>query len=150
GWLPAFAIIASLLTVADRRAEDHAVLRRHGKKGDLAVELDELLDDHTRAVAPHIRDRIVPGLADLLGILCSALAVARARHHRLDYAGEADLVSRKKRFLAALGKPVSGGDEAKLVCREIADSVAVHRQLHRPRRRRDVPAFLFELGKRRR
>src|SRR6476660_5149514 len=65
GRLPAFAIVASLLPVADRSAEQDAVLGRHGEESDLAVELDEFLDDHARPVAAHILDRIIPCLADV-------------------------------------------------------------------------------------
>ena len=74
--LPAFAIIARFLAVADRRAEQDAVLGRHGQQGDLAVEVDEFLDDHPRPVAAHVGDRIVPGRADFVGGLGGALALA--------------------------------------------------------------------------
>ena len=77
GRLPAFAIVAAFLAVADRRAEEDAVPRRHGQQRDLAVEVDEFLDDHARPVAAHIGDRIVPRRAKLLGGLRDALALAR-------------------------------------------------------------------------
>src|SRR4029079_13456146 len=62
--LPALAIVALLLTVADRGAEEHAVPRRDGEERDLAVEPDKLFDDHARPVAAHVGDRIIPGGAD--------------------------------------------------------------------------------------
>ena len=90
--LPALAIVAELLPMTDRRAEQHAVLGRDRQQRDLAVELDEFLDDHARTVAAHVRDRIIPGRADLLRRLGGALALARARHHRLDHARQPDLL----------------------------------------------------------
>jgi len=93
--------------VTDRRAEDHAVLRRDGQQGDLAVEADELLDDDPRPVAAHLLDGIVPGGLDLAPGTRSALALARARHHRLDDTGQADCFRSGDGFLAALRETVS-------------------------------------------
>src|SRR3982750_1009407 len=56
---PALTKVAGLLAVTNRRAEENAVLRGNGEKGDLAVKLDEFLDDHARAVAAHVFDGIV-------------------------------------------------------------------------------------------
>ena len=67
--LPAFAIVAGFLAVADRRAEDDAVAGRDGQQRDLAVEGDKFLDDDPRPVAAHVGDRMVPRLAELLGVL---------------------------------------------------------------------------------
>ncbi len=83
GRLPAFAIIACFLTMADRRAEQDSALRCDRQQGDLAVELDELLDDDARPVAAHVRDGIIPRGADFLLRLRSRLALAGARHDRL-------------------------------------------------------------------
>ena len=90
GGLPAFAIIAGFLAVADRRAEQYPVLGRHGQQGDLAVEIDKFLDDHPRPVAAHVGDRIIPRRAQFLGGLGGALALAARAHHRLDHARQAD------------------------------------------------------------
>jgi len=98
---------------------------------DLAVELDIFLDDHPRAVAAHPGHGMIPGGADFVAGASGALALARARHHRLDHARQPDLRGRGDRLIAAFGETVAGGDEAELACGEIADSVAVHGQLHR-------------------
>ena len=117
GGLPAFAIVAALLPVADRRAEQDAVLGRDGQQRDLAVELDEFLDDHPRPVAAHVGDGIVPRRADLVGRPGGALALARARHDRLDHARQADLAGGGDRFVAAFGEAVFRGDEPELAWR---------------------------------
>ncbi len=62
--------------------------------------------------------------------------------------GQADVVGRGDRFVAALGEAILGSDEPKLARREIADAVAVHGQLDGLGRGRDPPAFGFELCKR--
>src|SRR5947209_14448917 len=86
--LPALAIVAELLAMTDRCAEDDAVARRHRQQGDLAVEVDEFLDDHPRTVAAHVGDGIVPGSVYVLCRLDRALSLARARHDRLHDAWE--------------------------------------------------------------
>src|SRR5205085_3175194 len=113
--LPAFAIVPGFLAMADRWAEQDSVLGRDGEERDLAVEGDELLDDHARPVAAHIVDRIVPRLAELLGGLGGALALARARHDWLDDARQPDFLDRRNRFVAALRKAVLGSDEAQVL-----------------------------------
>src|SRR5690242_3923706 len=92
GGLPALAIIAELLPMTDRRAEDDAVLGGDCQQRDLAIELDELLDDHTRAIPAHVRDGIVPGRADLFSLPGRALALSGARHDRLDDARQLNLL----------------------------------------------------------
>src|SRR3954454_23697955 len=89
GRLPALAVIAGFLAVADGRAEDDAVLGRDSQKRDLAVERDELLDDDARTVAAHVGDRMIPGIPDILARASDALAFAGTRHDGLDYAGQA-------------------------------------------------------------
>ena len=74
--LPAFAIIALLLAVADRRAEADAAPRADGEQGDLIVEIDELLDDHARPVAAHVGDRVGPGRRQLVLTAHRRLALA--------------------------------------------------------------------------
>ncbi len=135
--------------MADRRAEQDAVLGRDGEQGDLAVELDQFLDDHARPVAAHLLDRMVPGIADLVRVADNRLPLARRGHHRLDDAGHADVLGSRECFLAVLGEAIAGGDEAELARGELANPVAVHRQPDRPGRRRDAPAFLLELDERR-
>src|SRR5690348_15297489 len=59
--LPALAIIAEILPMPDRGAEEDSILGRDGEQGDLAVELHEFLDDHPRPVTAHLFDGMVPG-----------------------------------------------------------------------------------------
>ena len=106
---------------------------------------DEFLDDHPRAVAAHVRDGIIPRRADLLGGLGRALALAGARHHRLHHAGKADLARRPRWLRRGISaNSIFGRDQRQLARREVADSVAVHGQLHGLGGWRDSPAFRFE------
>ncbi len=82
---------------------------------------------------------------DLRRLPGHGLALARARHDRLDDARQADVVSRGDRLVAALGEAVLGSDEPELARGEVADAVAVHGQLDGLGRGRDPPAFGFEL-----
>ena len=53
-----------------------SVARGDGEQRDLAVEIDEFLDDNVRPVAAHVLHRIVPGRPNLVGIPDSRLALA--------------------------------------------------------------------------
>ena len=64
--------------------------------------------------------------------------------------GKANLQGGGNRFLSAFGEPVIGGHESEFARGEIADPVAVHRQLHGLRRWRHAPTFLLQLAERRR
>src|SRR5206468_4732946 len=111
--LPAFAVIAGLLAMTDRRAEQHAVLGCDREESDLTVKGDEFLDDHSRPVSAHFLDCVIPRLPHFLGSRRGALALAGARHHRLDDARQPDLRGPRDRFVAAFGEAIFGSDEPK-------------------------------------
>ncbi len=68
--LEALAVVAALLYVADRRAEERrSVLLGDGQQRDLAVEADELLNDQLADVAARALAAVVPGVLELLGPL---------------------------------------------------------------------------------
>jgi len=76
GGLPAFAVVAAFLPVADGRAERNAVFMPHSQQGDFIVEGDELFADHPRPIAPHIADGVIPRGLQRCGIIDLALALA--------------------------------------------------------------------------
>ncbi len=53
GGLPALAIIAAFLAMADRRTKADAVLVAYGEQRDLVIEIDERLGNHAQPVAAH-------------------------------------------------------------------------------------------------
>lgn len=72
GGLEALAVVAALLDMADRRAEERgAVLLRDGEQRDLAVEGDELLDDEFADVAAAAAAPVFPGVFQFVGVRTS-------------------------------------------------------------------------------
>ena len=132
----------------DRRAEQHALAGRDGQQGDLIIEVDILLDDHSGPVAAHVGDGIIERRAKLGRGSRDALALAARRHHRLDHRGQPD--PRGDRLFARLGENVARGGQPQLLRREVADAVAVHGQLDGFRRRHDMPALALKFGQHRR
>src|SRR5690606_21155845 len=77
--LPALAVVAITLQVADRLAEVGAAGMAHGQQGDLVVEVDEALDDAAAGTGAAAGLRVFPGRLDLRLLAHRALAPARGR-----------------------------------------------------------------------
>ena len=146
GRLEALAVVAALLHVADRRTEERrAMLLRHGQERDLAVEADELLDNELADVAARPFAAVFPRLLQPLGPLDHRLALARGGHQRLDDARVADLGSRGLQFIETFGVEVAGRLQSQLLGRQVADRLAVHREVHGPGARHDLHAPALEI-----
>src|SRR5690606_4376918 len=62
---PALAVVAGLLPVADRVAEQGSVAVAHRQQGDLVIEVDEALDDAAAAAGAAAGLGVVPGVFDV-------------------------------------------------------------------------------------
>ena len=132
--------------MADRRAEKRrAVLLGDGQQRDLAVEADELLDDQFADVAARALAAVVPGVLELLGPLDQRLPLARGGHQRLDNARIADLCGRVAQLLVAFGVEIAGRLQPQLPGGQVADRLAVHREVHGPGARDYLHAFTLEI-----
>ena len=146
GRLEALAVVTALLHMADRRAKEcGTVLLRDGQQRDLAVEADELLDDQFADVAARTFAAVVPCLLQLLGSLYQRLPLARGGHQRLHHAGKADLRGGLLQFLERRGIEIAGCFQPQFLCRQIADGLAVHREIHGPGTRRHLHPGPFEI-----
>ncbi|MNI16134.1 hypothetical protein D3C73_694590 [compost metagenome] len=141
--LPAFAIVAILLQVPDRRAERGATGMAHGQQGDLVIEVDETLDDAAAGTGTAAGLRVLPGRGDVSLAAQRALALARGRHHRLDHARQAD----RGHGVAVLGlgidEAVRRGRQAQGLGGQAADALTVHGQARRARSRDHPQALLL-------
>ena len=144
--LETLAVVAALLHVTDRRAEERrAVLLRDGQQRDLAVEADELLDDQFADVAPRALATVVPGSLHLVGRTDHRLALARRRHQRLDHARVADPVGRLAKLLERPGVEVAGRLQSQLLGSQVADRLAVHREVDGTGTRDDLDPLALEV-----
>ena len=76
-WLPRLAVVAAALYVAYGWAEQRgAVLLSDCQQGELALEVDKLLDYHLLHVAAAALHSLVEGCAQLLSVVYVALSVA--------------------------------------------------------------------------
>src|SRR5690606_29475865 len=89
--LPALAVVAVDLQMADRRTETGAPGVAHGEQGDLVVELDQTLDDHPAAAGAAAFLRVAPGGGNVRLAAHQALPLAGGAHHRLGNARQTDL-----------------------------------------------------------
>ena len=146
GRLETLAVVAALLHMADRRAEKRrAVLLGDGQQRDLAVEADELLDDQFADVAARPFAAVMPGAFQLVGTLDQRLPLARRGHQRLDHAGEADFRGGLAQFAERCGVEIPRRLQPQFLRREVADGLAVHREIHGPGARYDLDARPLEL-----
>mgnify|MGYP000249572456 CR=1 FL=1 len=88
--LPGLAVIAGLLTLADRRARHNAGGRRNSQYRQLTLQRSKRLNDHARHIAliggAAALLRFGPSGIDGVGGTHHRLAVTRRAHHRLDHA----------------------------------------------------------------
>ena len=146
--LETLAVVAALLHVADRRAEKGgAVPLRHGEQRDFAVEADELLDDQLAYVSPRTLASVTPCVLHVAGAFDDRLPLARGGHQRLDDARIADSVGRIAQLVERPGIEVPCGAQPQLFRCEVADRLAVHREIHRTGARDDLYPGAFEVVK---
>ena len=146
GRLEALAVVAALLHMADRRAEQRrAVLLGNGQQRDFAVETDELLDDQFADVAARTFAAVAPCLFQLFGSLHHRLTFARGGHQRFHHAGEADLSGGLLQLLERRGIEITGGFQSQFLGRQVADGLAVHREIHGPGARCHLHPGPFEI-----
>ena len=145
--LPRLTIVATLLHVADRRAEQcwPPVLLGDGEEGELRVEIDELLDNHLLHVATTALHCLAESLLQLTVVVDVALAVATRRHQRLHHAGETNLVGSLLEFLERLGVEILGRTQAQLFRGQVADSPTVHGVVDGTSRRHHLHSLLLKL-----
>ena len=130
--LEAFTVVAALLNVADRLAEQRrTVFLSYGKQGDLAVERNELLHDHFLQVATGTLTGAIPGLGQFVGTVYLALTVTGRAHQRLDDTGEADFCCSSAEFLIIVGIAVVGCFQSQFRMSQFADFLAVHGVVYR-------------------
>ena len=144
GGLEALAVVAALLDMADRRAEERgAVLLRDGEQRDLAVEGDELLDDEFADVAAAAAAPVFPGVFQFVGGAHQRLPFARGGHQRLDDARETDPRGGGFQLVERPGVKVLCGFQPQLFGGQVADRLAVHREVDCTRARHDLDAPLL-------
>ncbi|KAG1094038.1 hypothetical protein G6F40_012587 [Rhizopus arrhizus] len=141
--LPALAVIAVLLQVADRRAERSATGVAHGQQGDLVIEVDEAFDDAAAGTGTATGLRIVPGRGDVRLAAQRALALARGRHHRLDHARQADRGHRGTLLGLGIDEAVRRGRQPEGLGGQAADAFTVHGQACGARGRDHPQALLL-------
>ena len=74
GGLEALAIVAALLHMSDRRAEQgRAILLGNRQQGDFTIELDKLLNDKLLDVATASVAAVLPGMLQFVGTLYERL-----------------------------------------------------------------------------
>ncbi len=131
---PALTIVAALLHVAYRRAEEGwRVLLGHGKQGELRIKVYEFLYYHLLHVATTLLHGIAKSLLQLVIVVYVALSMARRRHQRLYHTGEAYLVSGTFELVESLGIEILGRAQAQLLGGEVAYGAAVHGVVYRTR-----------------
>ena len=144
--LPALAVVATLLYVADGRAEKgRAVLLRHREERELRVEVDKLLDDDLVDVAARSLHGVLVGLLELVVVVDVALSVTTRRHQRLHHTRESDLVGSLLKLVERLGIEVFGRPQSQFLGSEVADGAAVHREVDCLGRGDDLYALLLHL-----
>ena len=144
--LETFAIVATLLYVADGRTEQgRTILLSHGKKCDFAVELDEFFNDEFLEVATTARDAVLPCVLEVVGSFYYALTLARRGHQGFHNAGETNLLSRRLEFVERSSVEVFCCFKSQLFGSEVADGFAIHREVNGTRRGSDLNAFGFEV-----
>ena len=132
--------------MADRRTEQRrAVLLGDGQQRDFAVETDELLDDQFADVAARTFAAVAPCLFQFFGSLHHRLTFARGGHQRFHHAGEADLSAGLLQLLERRGIEITGGFQSQFLGRQVADGLAVHREIHGPGARCHLHPGPFEI-----
>ena len=142
--LPTLLVIAALLAVPNGRAEEGVpMVLGQGEQGDFVVEVDECLHDDFGQVAPRAFQSEFPSFLDVSRRADDALAFARTGHQGLDHTGHAhgfdaglEIVERSRVFERGGFQPELGG-------RQVADGLAVHREMGRLRRRHDADALFL-------
>ena len=94
--LPRFAIVALLLTMADRCAVTRAADVADGEQRDFVVEIDESFDDAAALPGTSARLRVFPRGFDVLRAAHEALAFAGAAHYGLDHARQTERRDRSR------------------------------------------------------
>ena len=133
GGLPAALVIAPLLDVANRRAEQGwTVLLAHGQQGDFLLEPQEFLHDHQTGAAARTFGGGGPGLLQFLGVSGHALAFAGGAHHRLHHHRPAQRFSCAAQLFCRAGIAIAGCAQAQFAGGQIADAIAIHRDCRGP------------------
>lgn len=144
GRLPALAIVAVLLHMAHRRAEERgAVFLCDGELRDLVVEVDKLLHDDLHDITAGALAGLLPHLGDLVHTPQQALPVAGGRHEGLDDAGQTYLLHGPAHLLGGAGVAVARRLEAELLCGQFANSFAIHGVVDRACARHHLYAALL-------
>ena len=128
--LPGLAVIAGLLTLADRRARHNAGGRRNSQYRQLTLQRGKRLNDHARHIAliggATALLRFGPSGIDGVGGTHHRLAVTRRAHHRLDHARIADFRSSGAQLFQRAGKTIRCSRQAQFFVGQYAQALAVH------------------------
>ena len=87
----------------------------------------------------------MPGALQLVGTFDQRLALARGGHQRLDHARETDLRGGLAQFAERRGVVIPRRLQSQFLRREVADGLAVHREVHGPGARDDLDARPLEI-----
>src|SRR5690606_26816150 len=126
--LPALAVVAVALQVADRVAEAGAAGVAHGEQGDLVVEVHEALDDHPPGAGAAAGLGVVPRRLQVVFAPDDALAVAGRGHHRLHHDRQAERRDGVAIILERGHEAVRRHRDAQFLRGQAADAFAVHGQ----------------------
>ncbi len=123
--------------------EMNSLSKGDGEQRDLAVEGDELLDDEFADVAAAAAAPVFPGVFQFVGGAHQRLPFARGGHQRLDDARETDPFGGGFQFVERLGVEVFRCFQPQLFGGQVADRLAVHREVDCTRARHDLDAPLL-------
>src|SRR5690606_36203113 len=124
--LPGFAVVATLLTMADRRTEAGATGMAHGQQGDLVIESDKAFDNDPAEAGTAAGLGVVPRRLYILLAAHQTLTLAGGTHHRRDHTGQTDFADCCQIVIAPLGKTVGRGRQLQFLAGQVADALTVH------------------------
>ena len=132
-WLPRLTIVASLLHMSDRWAEESVtVFLCDSEKCELRVEVDKLLDDHLLNVATTTLHCIAERSFEFAVIMHIALSMTRRRHERFYDARKTYLVGSLFEFIVCLGIEILGSAKSEHSRCKVTYGASVHGEVHRP------------------
>ena len=102
------------------------MLLGNGKKRELRIEVDKLLDNNFLHIATRALHRLLESLFQFALIVHIALTMTRGRHQGLHHTGEANLVGSLLKLVIGLGIEVLSCAQPQLLGSEVTDGTTIH------------------------